>query len=328
MNNGFYNFPSKITDTAGDIVTFDTSSVYRIPNDAKMLAFLVIGGGGGGGAGSQTASGVSAYGPSGGAGGGAVSHLMLASDFGGPGTVLYIAIGAGGIAGTPGGASSTGGTGGAGGNTTISVAGLPGTFITALGGGGGTGGAITTGTSAADPIHFGTYSIAVSTLSTSAVLGASYNPQNYSGGSSNSSAASSVRYGDPGNCLGGGGGGGMGTATAYAGGGIILATGTSGDTQSGLQTPYSSSNTFLNGGAATGAVGESASFQRPNPFGLLFWCGSGGAGGGSNLSGVGGAGGTGIRGGGGGGGGSSLNGSSAGAGGVGGNGFVAIMVYR
>lgn len=317
MNHGIFGFPSKLLDSNNPNVTqIDITSSYRIPADAKMLSFLVVGAGAGGGAGSQQATSIAATGGGGGSGGGVVLHTMLAQDLGGPNAALYITIGAGGSGGTPGGASSTGGNGSQGGNTTVSIWGNPGTIITALGApasgvGLGSGGA----SSGVDPIYPGGYNIPVATIS-------SGGGSSSGGGAGAAGAASLKRYADIGT-NGGVGGGGVSAANVAGAGGDL----TQGGGQNGLQFP-SNTNMLLAGGTVGGGNGKDATLLNPNGYGLQFFPGAGGSGGGGSTTTAGGTGGSGIRGGGGGGGGGSRNGFSAGAGGKGGNGFVAIFVYR
>lgn len=317
MNQGIFSTFTSDTSynpNVEDLAIFETSGAYIIQPGIKMLYIVAIGGGGGGGGGAAYIGLSTACGGGGGGCGGVVTHYYLTEDLGGPNTILYITIGAGG-AGGPGNITGTGnsGTGGdPGGITRITVNGLPGVLMSANPGSGGGGGTTSTGLGGASGAWAWNHNIL--TIS--------------NGGSTSTTAnVTSITVNSLLNSCAGNAGG-TKTSASYNGGSIVL----HGSTITGVADPNIARGTTLVAGGVVNnpSLRNGASNTRHRLYNSIFYPGLGGAGGGAaDASGnAAGTGGNGLFGGGGGGGGGGFLTPGGANGGRGGNGYVVILGIR
>ena len=297
---------------------------YTKPAGATSVRVICIGGGGGGGGGSVAAAGAAVSGGGGGGGGVMATAIFAASDLP-TGTAIPIVVGTAGMGGA--GRASTAGAGsngGAGGPSRF------GDYLSAFGGtaylygfGGGAGSSTAPGTASAGGAGASLHGNGASATSGGAAGTGSRGGGSGGAGTNGTDGATGGGGGAGCNATGatpGGGGfsGIHGGAGGGAGAGITSANVSSAGAQGGrgLVNPQ----TAVAGGTDGGGAGESPAV------GLPILPGSGGGGGGSNLTGNGGAGGAGqFPGGGGGGGGAARAGFNGGAGGAGGAGMVVII---
>jgi hypothetical protein len=311
MYLGFFGFPNKLDYNIIDVVQFDQSGLYVIPDNVRTILVYAVGGGGGGGGGGRRAAGTASVGGGGGSGG-AQFYGFLPDAILVPGATIEVTIGTGGGGGAPGANTSNGSAGSAGGNTTLTFYGGEDTnfpFLSLLGGGQGFGGSSTTAIGG--------------TARTSIWNGVSLT--NFGGGAGGAAPASTSVLTTQYN--GGGGGGGVNASNVTgAGASLIKATINTTNTSGCSDPTVAEGLTFYGGGSINSMIpGESS---RGHIF-TAFSSGFGGAGGGGATAGTGaGDGGLGYRGGGGGGGGASRNGITAGRGGTGGNGYAIFVAIK
>lgn len=270
-----------------------TNDQWVIPDGAKYMTLRAVGGGGAGGQGRRGAAGTVRCAGGGGGGAPLTEFFVKADDLGGPGTTLYVTVGAGGIGGSTSSIDNINGQVGTDGlPTTVStsaVLAVANTVVFAAGGNNGGGGTQTNG-----------------------VGGGTGTGGKYNG--SGAGAASTTGGGGP-----AGGSNGPGASGGGAGGGITSADNPGNGGLGG----------YAPGGRNVGATAGNVNLVRDGADALttlFLGPGGGGAGGAASIVADAGSGGNGIRGGGGGGGGASLNGFAAGRGGGGGDGFVEIVV--
>ena len=326
MNNGLYGFPSSNYGSSVISVTeFDSSGTYIIPNGAKRLWIMLIGGGGGGGSGARLGSGTNTFGGGGGAGGtintgyyfvnaigASLESIAVANPGFTPGSwarSLVIVIGAGGNAGTAITADSTNGNpGGAGNPSTVTLSGTPGFMMYSSGGNAGSGGTNTSGAAGAgQQMLINGIPVATTYLTTGAQGQAL----------ANGNPITVSQYAN----TGGAGGGGINTANGSFNGGSINAA--SNAIISAINNPF-----IVRGGTIkSGGLAASSTSQPFQPLTIAgpYTPGLGGQGGGASTTTAANNGGGGYRGGGGGGGGGSRNTFNSGAGGIGGNGYCVIV---
>lgn len=268
------------------VTVFTADGVYEVPDWARRLALVAIGGGGGGGAGASGTNSASRAGGAGGGGGGRSEDILDIDEI--VGSTLTVVVGGGGSGAVGVTGVSSGGAGSAGGESSIADGAV--VLVAAGGGFGGVGG--TTANSAGGAGGFG------------ATQG---NPGG-NGGTSNNAAAGGERVCGTGPG-GGGGGGGVNTASATTPG------------REGGHGSFAGRRALCGAGGVSGTSGSAGAAKA-----WTRGCGAGGGGGGGIASANGGAGGAGgAPGGGGGGGGGARDTFTSGAGGAGGQGEVWII---
>ncbi len=269
-----------------EVAVFTGDGVYAVPDWARRLVLVAIGGGGGGGAGATGTSSVNRSGGAGGGGGGIIREVIDVDEL--ASGSLTVVVGAGGAAGASVTGVNAGGAGGAGTDSSVACEAV--VLVVAGGGSGGAGG--TTSNSNGGAGGFGA------------------TPGNAGG---NGGTSSNALAGGEQTCgLGPGGGGGAG--------GLNTASATTSGREGGHGALAGRRAARGAGGTAGGAgsAGAPKAWQRG--------CGAGGGGGGGIASTNGGAGGAGgAPGGGGGGGGASRDSLTSGAGGTGARGEVWII---
>lgn len=326
MNNGFYGFPSSNYGSSVISVTeFDSSGTYVIPNGAKRLWIMLIGGGGGGGSGARQDAGIATFGGGGGAGGtqntgyyfvnaiGATLESNAAANAGfTPGSasrILTIAIGAGGAGGTSASSNTSNGSGGtAGGASTVTLNGTPGFMMYSSGGGAGGGGTTSSGTAGTGQQRLQNGMPRTTTYSTTGNPGSTTGAADYSASIYQST--------------GGGGGGGVNTGNGAGAGASIIIPNLS--TAPLIVDPNIAAGATVKSGGLSGTA-TNQPFIPATVGNLKYAPGLGGAGGGASGTTAANNGTDGYRGGGGGGGGGSRNGFASGAGGRGGDGYCVII---
>ena len=313
MNEGFYSFPTPIKRSSSDIAVFDQTGVYHIQPGVKALYIFAAAAGSGGGGGARQATATNAYGGAGGSGGSTGLYYFQAEDLGGPGSSLFVVIGAGGSGGAAATGDSTNGSNGV-------VGGI--TEVFTLGRGTSVQVNASLSTLLYMPQPFPGYGAGGTTASAASGGTGPYGAEliYYAGspGSTGAVSAGSVSLYTMQQC-GGAGGGGHLAGSATAGGSININVATTIPQTVGIDTAKNSA--VYSGGSINSATGPTNSAMQT--FGL-FSPGFGGAGGGGGTTVAATNGANGYRGSGGGGGGGSANGFAAGKGGNGGNGFVAI----
>lgn len=281
------------TPISADVQLFTSNGTWTKPAGAKTVFIRVIASGGGGGSGRKGATGSIRCGGGGGGGASLAEKTFNATDISATLTVTVGASVAGGVAQAT---NSTNGNPGTTGNDSKVV--IPAgtvTILRAQGAAGGAGGTLTGGTGGNGNTGGQWIGAAGAPASTTGLLGATGNSNNYS-------------------CSGGGSGGGITAAEVQSAGGA------------GGGRPFSSDAI---GGGTSGAIASNGGpGGNANPSGDLA-PGAGGGGGGSSTSGAGGTGGAGgSYGAGGGGGGASTDAvGNSGAGGASGPGAVLIITY-
>ena len=326
MNNEFFGFPSSTYGSSViEVKEFDSSGTYEIPNGAKRLWIMLIGGGGGGGSGARQGTGVSTYGGGGGAGGtqntgyyfvnaiGSTAESNAAANAGfTPGSwgrTLTIAIGAGGTGGASASSdTSSGNNGGAGGASTITLTGTPGFMMYSSGGALGSGGTTASGAAGTGQQRMQNGIPRVTTYLTSGAAG------NNAIGTS----LTVIQYVN----TGGAGGGGVSAANSAQSGGGVQTTSTT--TAPVFFDPRIASGSVIKSGGSS-ATATSRPFTPVTVGNMKYAPGLGGVGGGGSATTAANNGENGYRGGGGGGGGGSRNTFASGAGGNGGDGYCVIV---
>jgi len=326
MNNGFYGFPfSTYGSSVIEVKEFDSSGTYEIPNGAKRLWIMLIGGGGGGGSGARQGAGIATFGGGGGAGGNQNTGYYLVNAIGAtlesnaaanagftPGSasrILTIAIGAGGAGGTSASSDTSNGSGGtAGGASTVTLNGTPGFMMYSSGGGAGGGGTTTSGTAGTGQQRLQNGMPRNTTYLTTGFPGSNTTPSNYTVSTYLST--------------GGAGGAGITTANSAGSGGTILSSALS--TAPVIFDPNIATGSTIKAGGSSGTA-TSQLFIPATVGNMKYAPGLGGAGGGASTTTAANNGTNGYRGGGGGGGGGSRNGFASGAGGTGGDGYCVII---
>jgi hypothetical protein len=314
MNGRFNGFPSTEGQRIIDIVEFDSSGSYAIPNETVFLYVFAVSGGGGGSAGAVQPS--APRGGNAGQGGTIFYDILYAPSIGPAGTILNITIPAGGGGSVNSATGSTNSTAGSdGGALEIKVDGLPGYLIKLQGGLGGN----PTSLSTARTTYTGIFFRHRTNKTQTSGVGGLPTPTDV------------VVLGHTDCC--GAGGGGVSSPTPSAGASIRYG----GFNQNSIMNPNLQLKADINSGlsytgvgitAAPGAAINTAAANSSFHIFDRFSPGLGGAGGGGSTGAFAGAGGNGYRGSGGGGGGACLNGFSPAKGGDGGNGYVAIMAIR